>query len=276
MNYRHAYHAGNFADVWKHLALVFCLDHLALKEAPFRVLDVFAGIGCYDLKSDEAQRSPEWQDGIGRLWAAEAPPVVRRYLEAVVSAGDGPMTYPGSPALIAQGLRRQDKGLFCELHPEDFQALTLYFSSSRNLKIECRDGWEAIRAHLPPIERRGLVLIDPPFEQKGEFARLVQALNDGLERWATGTYILWHADKDRDQTRHYRAALAQTGARLLGADLQVAAPHEGVGLVSCGLTIANPPFGLEDALKEAGAYLAALFSRGSVSKAEIAQISGRW
>ena len=277
MNYRHAFHAGNFADVWKHLALVFCLDHLALKEAPFRVLDIFAGIGCYDLKGEEAQRSPEWQDGIGRLWAAEDPPaIVQRYLEAVATAGDGPLTYPGSPAFIAQGLRRQDKGLFCELHPEDFQTLTAYFASSRNLKIECRDAWAAIRAHLPPVERRGLVLIDPPFEQPGEFARLVQALKDGLDRWATGTFILWHADKDRYQTGQYREALAQTGARLLGADLQVAAPHEGAGLLSAGLTIANPPFGLEAALEEAGAYLATLFSRGNGAKAEITRISGRW
>jgi 23S rRNA (adenine2030-N6)-methyltransferase len=277
MNYRHAFHAGNFADVWKHLALVLCLDHLALKDAPFRALDVFAGIGGYRLDSDEAMRSPEWHDGIGRIWTADDhPPSVARYVEAVAAAGDGPGTYPGSPAFIAQALRAQDKGLLCELHRDDFETLRSNFSAQRQLKIENRDGWEAVRAHLPPTERRGLVLIDPPFEKAGEFDRLIRALEDGLERWATGTFILWHADKDAYITSQYRAALAATGARLLVADLHVAAPHESTGLVACGLTIANPPFGLEDALREAGPYLAALFTRGNGAKAHIERISGQW
>ena len=277
MNYRHAFHAGNFADVWKHLALVLCLDHLLLKDTPFRVLDVFAGIGGYRLDGEEAARSPEWHDGIGRVWtASDHPPSIARYLEAVASAGEGPNTYPGSPAFIAQALRPCDKGILCELHPDDVQTLQDNFFSFRQLKIEHRDGWEAIRAHLPPIERRGLVLIDPPFEKQGEFDRLIIALEEGLARWATGTYILWHADKDAYITGQYRDALAHTGARLLAADLHVGAPHESSGLVACGLTIANPPFGLEVALNEAGPYLAALLARGNGAKADIARISGRW
>jgi 23S rRNA (adenine2030-N6)-methyltransferase len=277
MNYRHAFHAGNFADVWKHLALVLCLDRLLVKEAPFRVLDVFAGIGGYRLDSDEAARSPEWHDGIGRVWAAsDHPPSIARYVEAVAQAGEGPGTYPGSPAFIAQALRNQDKGLLCELHPDDYLTLANNFASFGNIKVEKRDAWEAIRAHLPPVERRGLVLIDPPFERPGEFDRLIIALEEGLSRWATGTFILWHADKDAYITGQYRDALAATGARLLTADLRVAAPHESAGLVACGLTVANPPFGLEDALKEAGPYLAALLTRGNGAKSEIARISGRW
>ena len=277
MNYRHAFHAGNFADVWKHLALVLCLDHLLLKDTPFRVLDVFAGIGGYRLDGEEAARSPEWHDGIGRVWtASDHPPSIARYLEAVASAGEGPNTYPGSPAFIAQALRPCDKGILCELHPDDVQTLQDNFFSFRQFKIEHRDGWEAIRAHLPPIERRGLVLIDPPFEKQGEFDRLIIALEEGLARWATGTYILWHADKDAYITGQYRDALAHTGARLLAADLHVGAPHESSGLVACGLTIANPPFGLEVALNEAGPYLAALLARGNGAKAHIARISGRW
>ena len=277
MNYRHAFHAGNFADVWKHLALVLCLDHLLLKDTPFRVLDVFAGIGGYRLDGEEAARSPEWHDGIGRVWtASDHPPSIARYLEAVASAGEGPNTYPGSPAFIAQALRPCDKGILCELHPDDVQTLQDNFFSFRQLKIEHRDGWEAIRAHLPPIERRGLVLIDPPFEKQGEFDRLIIALEEGLARWATGTYILWHADKDAYITGQYREALAHTGARLLAADLHVGAPDESSGLVACGLTIANPPFGLEAALNEAGPYLAALLARGNGAKTHIARISGRW
>jgi 23S rRNA (adenine2030-N6)-methyltransferase len=277
MNYRHAFHAGNFADVWKHLALVLCLDHLALKEAPFRVLDVFAGIGGYRLDSDAALRSPEWRDGIGRLLGVDnVPPPVARYLEAVAQAGEGPGTYPGSPAFIAQALRRQDKAILIELHGEDFVTLSENFASFTGIKTENRDAWEAVRAHLPPVERRGLVLIDPPFEKAGEFDRLVRALSDGLSRWATGTYILWHADKDAYVTGQYRDELAASGARLLAADLRVAAPHEGTGLVSCGLTIANPPFGLEGALQEAGPFLAALLARGTGFKAHIERISGQW
>jgi 23S rRNA (adenine2030-N6)-methyltransferase len=277
MNYRHAFHAGNFADVWKHLALVLCLDHLNRKDTPYRVLDVFAGIGGYRLDSDEATRGQEWHDGIGRVWAAsDHPPAVARYVEAVAAAGEGPGTYPGSPAFIAWAMRTQDKALLCELHAEDVVTLRDNFSVFRQLKIEHRDGWEAVRAHLPPIERRGLVLIDPPFEKPGEFDRLIIALEEGLSRWATGTFILWHADKDAYITSQYRAALAQTGARLLAADLHVAAPHESQGLVACGLTIANPPFGLEDALNEAGPYLAALLARGNGAQAHIERISGQW
>jgi 23S rRNA (adenine2030-N6)-methyltransferase len=277
MNYRHAFHAGNFADVWKHLALVVCLDHLNKKETPYRVLDVFAGIGGYYLDSDEAMRGGEWQDGIGRVLAAEdPPPSIARYIEAVHGAGQGPNSYPGSPAFIAWAMRAQDKALLCELHGQDFLTLRDNFSSFRQLKIEHRDGWEAVRAHLPPIERRGLVLIDPPFEKQGEFDRLITALEEGLSRWATGMFVLWHADKDAYITSQYRAALAQTGARLLVADLHVGAPHESHGLVGCGLTIANPPFGLEAALQEAGPYLAALLARGSGARAHIERISGQW
>jgi 23S rRNA (adenine2030-N6)-methyltransferase len=277
MNYRHAFHAGNFADVWKHLALVLCLDHFNKKDAPYRILDVFAGIGGYRLDSDAATRSPEWRDGIGRVWdRGDHPPSVARYVEAVAAASDGPGTYPGSPAFIAWAMRAQDKALLCELHHEDVETLRTNFAPYRGIKIEHRDAWEAIRAHLPPIERRGLVLIDPPFERPGELERLINALEEGLSRWATGTFILWHADKDAFVTSQYRAALAATGARLLAADLAVAAPHESTGLVSCGLTIGNPPFGLEAALAEAGPYLAALLARGNGARAHIERISGQW
>jgi 23S rRNA (adenine2030-N6)-methyltransferase len=277
MNYRHAFHAGNFADVWKHLALVFCLDHLAQKEAAFRVLDVFAGIGTYRLDSEAAQRSPEWRDGIARVMdCVDPPPAVARYREAMLAAGDGPSTYPGSPAFIINALRPQDKAHFCELHEADFETLRENFGAVSRIKIERRDGWAAVRALLPPIERRGLVLIDPPFEQAGEFDRLVTALEDGLKRWAHGCFILWHADKDAFVVRQYRDTLAASGARLLAADLHVAAPHESGGLVGCGLTIANPPFGLEAALQAAGDYLAALLARGNGHKAHITRICGHW
>jgi 23S rRNA (adenine2030-N6)-methyltransferase len=277
VNYRHAFHAGNFADVLKHLCLVLCLDHLRQKETAFRVMDVFAGIGLYDLSSAEAIRNPEWQHGIARLRAAsDLPPPLVRYLEACDAAGDGPSTYPGSPSFIAEALRTQDKAMLCELHPVDFQTLSARFSSSKQIKIEARDGWGAVRAYLPPIERRGLVLIDPPFEQEGEFDRLGQALEEGLQRWATGTFILWHADKDRMITKAYRNRLAGTGARILTVDLHVGQQNYGSGLRACGLSIANPPFGLEDALRQCGPYLARILAQGDGEKYEVQRISGHW
>jgi 23S rRNA (adenine2030-N6)-methyltransferase len=277
LNYRHAFHAGNFADVWKHLCLVLCLDHLRQKEAPFRALDVFAGIGIYDLSSNEATRSPEWQDGIARLdGPKDLPEPIIRYLEACRAAGDGPGTYPGSPSFVAEALRAQDKAMLCELHPDDFQTLSARFSANKQIKIEQRDGWVAVRAFLPPTERRGLVLIDPPFEREGEFDRLATCLEEGLKRWATGIFILWHADKNNSVTKAYRDRLAKTGARILAADLFVGAPGEGPGLVRCGLTIANPPFGLEASLQASGPVLAKLLARSSGAKCEIRRISGQW
>jgi 23S rRNA (adenine2030-N6)-methyltransferase len=280
LNYRHAFHAGNFADVWKHLALVLCLDHFRLKEAGFRALDVFAGVGLYDLNSAEAARSPEWRDGIARVRAAaqdgEAPAPVRRFLEALDAAGDGPSTYPGSPALIAQALRPQDRAVFCELHPADALRLGERFDGAKRIKVEARDGWTAVRALLPPPERRGLVLIDPPFEQDGEFERLAKAARDALERFATGTLILWHADKTASATARYRKSLSDSGARILTADFKVDEPAPGRGLVSAGLSVVNPPHTLEADLRLAGDFLVPVLARGPGAAAEVSRLSGRW
>jgi 23S rRNA (adenine2030-N6)-methyltransferase len=284
MNYRHAFHAGNFADVWKHLVLVLCLDHLRLKEAGFRVIDAFAGVGIYDLAGDAATRSPEWREGVARVRAAaatQAPPApVARLQEALdaalVGAGLGGDHYPGSPALIAAALRPQDRAIFCELHPDDEVALRAVLAHARGAKVERRDGWTAVRAHLPPVERRGLVLLDPPFERPGEMARLATALEGGLERFATGTFVLWHADKNRDETNRYRNQLARLGARALAADLAVATPGTMGGLVSAGLTIVNPPHTLEADLAAAGAFLVPALARGEGARVGVTRISGVW
>jgi 23S rRNA (adenine2030-N6)-methyltransferase len=292
VNYRHAFHAGNFADVWKHLVLTLCLDHLRLKPAPFRVIDAFAGIGWYDLDADEARRSPEWREGIGRVREAaartRAPVPVTRFLAAIDTARAAVAPdlaphafYPGSPGLIASALRTPDEGerdraIVCELHPADAETLDVRFARDRAIVVEARDGWTATRAHLPPVERRGLVLIDPPFEEQGEFARLVQALDDGLTRFATGTFVLWHADKAPRDTARYRADIVALGARALGADLRVAEPENARGLVSAGLTIINPPHTLEADLTAAGAWLAPVLARGPGASARVARLSGRW
>lgn len=280
MNYRHAFHAGNFADVWKHLVLVLCMDHLRLKETPFRVIDAFAGTGLYDLGSPEAARNPEWRDGIARVREAaadgHAPASVARYLSALEEAAPEANAYPGSPALIASLLRDGDRAVFCELHEQDAETLRNVLAGVRRAKVEQRDGWQATRAHLPPVERRGLTLIDPPFEVPGEHDRLAQCLEEGLSRFATGIFILWHADKNSSQTNAYRNSIAGLGARVLAADMRVEDPAGARGLVSAGLTIANPPHTLEAALQEAGRWLTPVLARGAGARHTITRISGTW
>lgn len=287
MNYRHGFHAGNFADVLKHLVLVACLDHLRLKEAGVFVADVFAGAGGYDLAAPEAARSPEWREGVGRIAAAGGglPEPVARWLEVLEQSGFvAGRFYPGSPLQIAALLRPQDRAVFCELQPEEARRLQGALAGRgpaagqghRGLRVEERDAWQAVRALLPPRERRGLLLVDPPFEKPGEFQRLTAALEQALERFATGTVILWHADKDPAITARYRRYLARTGARLLAADLRTADPAAVRGLVSCGLTIANPPHRLEAQLHAALPVLAGLMARGPGAGWDLARISGSW
>ena len=210
MNYRHAFHAGNFADVLKHVALALCLDRLNAKEAPYRFIDTHAGAGLYDLTSDEALRSPEWRDGVARVWEAErgAPEAVRAALAPWLNVirGMNPASlrdYPGSPLLAAEIMRRQDVLRLCELHPESAAALRLATGRDKRVKIEERDGYEALPAYLPPPERRGLVLIDPPFEEgastrKLDFEWMSRAALKAAKRWPGGTYIFWRPIKDID------------------------------------------------------------------------------
>jgi 23S rRNA (adenine2030-N6)-methyltransferase len=281
VNYRHGFHAANFADVLKHMVLVACLDYLQLKPAGLRYIDVFAGSGLYDLDSPEAQRSPEWRDGLERVRTAAAaqtaPALVVRYLEAIKTATGGrDNLYPGSPVIAASLLRPGDTARLCELHPEEAARLKSCLGRRRDMKVEARDGWQGVRALLPPPERRGVVLIDPPFEQPGEFIRLTEALKDALERFAGGTVILWHADKDPDDTARYRKHLAATGARLLAADLATAAYGSVRGLTACGVTIANPPHTLEDGLKAALPWLAEVLARAPGGGWRLERLSGRW
>lgn len=284
MNYRHAFHAGNFADVLKHMVLVACLDHLLLKDSPVRYTDVFAGAGAYDLTGEEAGRSPEWQAGIGQVAAVSAasdtgktPALVTRWLAAMTQAGWLPgQYYPGSPLIASRLLRGGDSLRLCELNPREADELAARMGPRRGLKIEVRDGWGGVRGLLPPVERRGLTLVDPPFEKPGEFARLVTALEDCLRLFAGGTAILWHADKDPDATAAYRRKLAASGARLLAADLAVAGYGAVRGLTAAGVTILNPPFTLEPALREALPWLASTLARAPGGGWRLERLSGSW
>ncbi len=284
MNYRHAFHAGNFADVLKHVALALCLDRLNAKEAPYRYIDTHAGSGLYDLASEEAQRSPEWRDGVARVWEAErgAPANVRAalapWLNVVRGLNSGGLQlYPGSPLIAAKLMRRGDSLRFCELHPESSEKLREAVGRDRRIKIEPRDGYEALPAYLPPPERRGLVLIDPPFEEgtaarKLDFEHMARAARKSVRRWPQGTYIFWRPIKDLDAVEAFDSELAavliETGGvapeKVMVADLWVRAIEQGP-LSAAGVVIANPPFGMADHMRTVLPWLANLMEQDAGS-----------
>src|SRR5581483_4532548 len=203
MNYRHAFHAGNFADVIKHAVLCRLLFYLRQKPAPFRVIDTHAGAGLYDLASRESARGGEWPYGIGRLLKAQLPAPVAEllapYLEVIntLNEPDRLKTYPGSPALARAWLRPQDRLIACEFEPKAARALSNQLRGDPRIKTLAIDGWMALTAYVPPKERRGLVVVDPPFEDPNEFIRLAEALTTAHRKWPKGIYLLWYPIKDR-------------------------------------------------------------------------------
>lgn len=254
MNYRHAYHAGNFADVLKHVILARVITYMKLKPQPFRVIDLHAGAGCYDLAGVEAGKTGEWHDGIGRLMNADLPDDVAALLAPyidTVSALNAPgelNDYPGSP-LIARALMRDIDTLVAnELHPEEVALLKSTLRRS-NCTITTLDAWTAIKSLLPPQERRGVVLIDPPFEKSDEFDRLVDALRDGLQRFANGVYIVWYPIKNAAAADRLVARAGQLGCtKLLDVRLRIGEVFPGLGLTETGVLLINPPFSLQGEL----------------------------
>ncbi len=253
MNYRHAFHAGNFADCMKHALLLSILDLMARKPAPVFVLDTHAGRGAYDLMGD-AERTGEWREGFAKLLPAPPPP-----LAAYVASAERLGLYPGSPRLIRARLRPTDALACCELHPDDHAALRRLFRHDPQVAVHHRDGWAAIPALLPPAQTRGLVLIDPPYEQPGELERVVAALQAGAARFGHGVYAAWYPIKHRSPVTAFHAALQSAGLRdVVAAELWLREPTDPGRLNGCGLIVRNPPFGFED---EAGPILAALAER---------------
>jgi 23S rRNA (adenine2030-N6)-methyltransferase len=267
MNYRHAFHAGNFADVLKHAVLCLVLDYLARKDKPFRVIDTHAGTGIYDLTAEEALRSPEWQEGIGRLLQREDPPAaLLPLLQAVqtLNGGEAVSRYPGSPWLAGYLTRPGDHVRLCELHPVDVQTLKANMARWTRVAVEARDGYQALKAFLPPVERRGLVLIDPPFEARDEFETALGALAEARRRWPGGTYLIWRPLKRIEEADAFDlAALAETDAETgLRADLWVRSIIPTGPLVGAGLIVINPPYLLRDQLAGLLPYLAETLSQG--------------
>jgi len=262
MNYRHAFHAGGFADVIKHIVLVRILLHLQEKPAAFRVIDSHAGAGRYDLTADEARRSGEWLTGIARLMQARfsenAAALIKPYLDIVRAFNPNPATlaaYPGSPLIARALLRPQDRLTACEVEPSARKLLIDSLRRDTQARVVDLDGWTALPAFVPPNERRGLVLIDPPFEAKDEFERLAEGFATAFAKWPTGTYVLWYPAKSRRATDELARSVAAAAAsvkppgKCLRLEFSVAPQSAGAALASTGLLIVNPPWTLQADLK---------------------------
>jgi len=256
MNYKHIYHAGNFADVAKHIGLQYCLDALKRKEAGFFALDTHAGRGFYDLQAPEAQKSAEAERGVQRLVQTSLGEAdLSSYFAAIrARAGKRLPRYPGSPALIAQALRPQDRAVFVELMPAEARAAEREVESLGRLRTLIDDGYAVLKASVPPEERRGLVIIDPPYESLDELKTMLQAFADAYRRWPTGIFLLWYPIRSASQRRNVHARLeALEIPKMLCADLAIHPDDAGVGLAGSGLVIVNPPYGCD-------AYLTAAYA----------------
>ena len=253
MNYRHAFHAGNFADVLKHVVLIMLVEHLKKKPAPFFFLDTHAGRGRYDLSQAESQKSGEYRDGIGRLLEVrpgDLPPELATYVGLVrEAAGPGRSAitaYPGSPTLVALLRRPGDRLVLVEMEPREADALRELLGRRKQVSILEGDGYAALKAHLPPRENRGLVLIDPPYESDAEFDRVIAGLEVAHERWPTGTFCVWHPVTGRAGPTRFRRELERSGIRrVLGITLGVRPQDAQVGMGTSGLVIVNPPWQID-------------------------------
>ncbi|WP_293858819.1 23S rRNA (adenine(2030)-N(6))-methyltransferase RlmJ [uncultured Alsobacter sp.] len=271
MNYRHAYHAGNFADVVKHAILARMLVYLGQKDAPFRVIDTHAGIGVYDLGSVEAGKTGEWHAGIGRLLDARLEPkaaeLLAPYLETVAACRalyDLPLGYPGSPEIARHLARAQDRLIFIEKHPTDARRLRERMEHDRRAKVIELDGWTGLKAYVPPVERRGLVLIDPPFEEQGEFDRLAALLSAAWKKWPSGVYAAWYPLKDKSQASAFRATLSRSEIRkVLCIELQVNDRDDSREFSGTGLAVVNPPWPLFEECQTMLPALASILRQGN-------------
>ena len=254
MNYRHIYHAGNFADVAKHVGLMYCIGALRRKDTAFFVLDSHAGRGYYDLQAAEAQKSGEAERGIQRLIETSiGAEVLAEYFAAIrARRGKRLARYPGSPALIARCLRPQDRALLVELMPAEARAAEREIESLGRVRTEIGDGYAALKAFLPPDERRGLVLIDPPYESLDELKSMLQAFDDAYRRWPNGIFLMWYPIRSASQRSmvHQRFEALKI-PKMLFADLAIHPDDAGVGLAGSGLMIVNPPYGADEFLTRA-------------------------
>lgn len=262
-SYRHGFHAGNHADVLKHLVLVQLLKYMLQKDKPFWVVDTHAGGGLYDLTQGYATKKAEFEGGIGRLWdAADVPPPVADYLAQVrlLNPDAALRWYPGSPQISAQMLRAQDQLRLYELHPTESRLLQQHFAEvKRGVRVEAADGFAGLRAVLPPPPRRGLVLMDPPYEDKHDYRKVIVAIREAQQRFPTGTFAVWYPQVVRPESREFPKQLQRlAGESWLHATLTVRRPAaDGLGLHGSGMFVFNPPYTLAATLRPVLPWLVA-------------------
>lgn len=254
MNYRHIYHAGSFVDVFKHLVLILLLESLVQKDKPYCYIETHAGTGLYDLQLSAAQKTQEYSTGITQLWSLNSalPDEVKTYLEIIKSfnAKDSLRYYPGSPKIAAHFLRAQDRMVLSELHPEDAVRLKNAFQHDKQVTVCHQDGYQALKALLPPKERRGLVLIDPAFEENNEIEKIDTTLQNALKKWETGIYAIWYPLKNKAMVKNLQKKLINLNSKeILITEFSIYPEDVPVFLNGCGMAILNPPWQLDEKLK---------------------------
>jgi 23S rRNA (adenine2030-N6)-methyltransferase len=275
MNYRHAFHAGNHADVLKHIVMARIIEYLKQKDSPFRVFDAHAGTGMYALDGVEAQKTGEWEGGIGKMsasFSAEVEALLEPYRQVIAKLNpDGGLTRcPGSPDVITRLLRRQDRFTLNELHPADYATMKERYYNDARASITGIDATVLMKANLPPVERRGLVLIDPSYEVKNERELVMEALQYGLRRFATGVFLIWYPVKGADYAEQFCAALQGLGIpAMMKIELRVREAFDGGGLAGSGLIVVNPPYGLEAEMKVLGPALAERLGIGTWGRTDL-------
>lgn len=262
MNYRHIYHAGNFADIFKHLILIHLIQYLQIKDTPICILDSHAGIGLYDLLGSAAQKTREYEQGIYKIMQANSPPPLVQKLLALIKhlpENQGlslPRYYPGSPLIAKSLLREKDRLVLSELHPEDYNTLSQYFYNEKKIHIHHQDAYQTLNAILPPFEKRGLVLIDPPYEDKDEYKLLEQVLLKTLKKWPLGMYAIWYPIK---KSHSLPSSLIHKIAPLCKTYLQqewLLYPEDSpIGLNGSGMLILNPPWNFKETFSDTAAWL---------------------
>ncbi|MTI19049.1 23S rRNA (adenine(2030)-N(6))-methyltransferase RlmJ [Rhodobacteraceae bacterium RKSG542] len=279
MNYRHIYHAGNLGDVLKHIVLGVIIDYLKKKDAPFRIMDTHAGVGLYDLTSEKAQKTGEWQQGVGKIIDADIPADVEAVLEPWLSVvrelnpQGGVNLYPGSPEIARSLLRQQDRLTLTELHPLDFDELTENFGGDKKVKVIELDAWLALGSFVPPKERRGAVLIDPAFEVEDEFDRLAEGAIRGYKRWQTGTYALWYPIKERKAVQKLVARLEDAGVKnVLALELSAGRISPEAPMRSSGMVVINPPWTLASSMKTALPWVCDTLAQGEGAMWSVEQV----
>ena len=265
--YRHQFHAGNFADVFKHALLAQLVLALGKKDKPFFYFDTHAGIAHYDLQHEWTQKNTEYKDGIARVWDRnDAPPGLAPYLDAVRAENKhGALRYyPGSPRIARRLMRAGDRMVLTELNSKDCASLTTLFARDKQVKVELRDGYQALDAFLPPLERRGLVFIDSSFDRAQEFSRLSKGLAEACKKFATGVYALWYPLMEPAAMIAFERRVIATGIRkILQLEISVHAANRVLGLRGCGMLVVNPPFGFEGAARKILTWLQPLLANES-------------